>query len=180
MTRTSLQILTAVLALTAATAVFAGAVEPGDHMEMAAVLKAPISPVQAVRAAEAGGGRAFTYGMEANPHGHWYEVGVLRGGSKLLLKINAENGRVIGSSAAQGEDAQGAHALDGSKLAFGAAIAQAERVGGGPALEANAAGRGDHAYVDVDVIQDHGRRIAHYRVSLHDGQIQARKTGVDA
>lgn len=139
-----------------------------------------MTPVQAVRIAEAGGGNAFTYGMEANPRGHWYEVSVLRGGSKLLLKIDAESGKVIGSSAAHGEDAQGAHALDGSQMAFGAAIAQAERVGGGPALEANAAGHGNQAYVDVDVIQAHGQRIAHYHVSLHDGQIQTRKTGVDA
>ncbi len=180
MTRKSLQTLAAALALTTATAGFAGAIEPGDHMEMAAVLKAQVSPVQAVRIAEAGGGHAFTYGMEANAHGHWYEVSVLRGGAKLLLKINAESGKVIGSSAARGEDAQGAHALDGSKLAFGVAIAQAERAGGGPALEANAAGHGNKAYVDVDVIQDHGQRIAHYHVSLHNGQIQTRKTGVDA
>lgn len=180
MTHTALHIITAALVLTAATAAFAGGIEPGDRMEMAAVLKAPVSPVRAVRIAEAGGGHAFTYGMEANPHGHWYEVSVLRGGAKLLLKINAESGRVIGSSAAHGEDAQGAHALDGGKLAFGVAIAQAERAGGGPALEANAVGQGDKAYVDVDVIQDHGQRIAHYRVSLHKGQIETRKAGVDA
>ncbi|WHZ19956.1 MAG: hypothetical protein OJF55_002105 [Rhodanobacteraceae bacterium] len=180
MTRAFKYIITAALALTAATAAFAGGIEPGDHLEMAAVLKAQVSPTRAVQIAEAGGGHAFTYGMEANRHGHWYEVSVLRGGAKLLLKINAENGRVIGSRAARGEDAQGAHALDGSKLAFGDAIAQAERAGGGPALEANAAGHGDKAWVDVDVIQDQGKQIAHYKVSLHNGQIQTQKTGVDA
>lgn len=180
MSRATLHIIVAALALAAARTVFAGGIEPGDRLEMAAVLKAPVSPLQAVRIAQAGGGHAFTYGMEANPHGHWYEVSVLRGGSKLLLKINAENGKVIGSSAAHGEDAQGAHALDGSKLAFGTAIAQAESVGGGPALEASTVGHGDKAHVDVDVIQDHGQRIAHYHVSTHGGQIKTTLTGTDA
>jgi len=157
----------------------AGRIEAGDHMEMAAVLKAPVAPVQAVRIAESGGGTAFTCGMEANPRGHGYEVSVLRGGSKRLLRIDASTGKVLRSGPARGEDAQGAQSLAGSKLAFGEAIAQAERVGHGPALEANAAGRGTTAHVDVDVIQDQGRRIAHYRVTLHNGQIQSTLTGSD-
>src|SRR6185437_16871910 len=66
------------------TAALAGHIEAGDRMEMAAVLKAPITPTQAVKIAESGGGHAFGYGMEANQHGHWYEVSVLRGGAKLL------------------------------------------------------------------------------------------------
>ncbi|MDE2271155.1 MAG: hypothetical protein KGJ94_04120 [Xanthomonadaceae bacterium] len=158
----------------------AGGIEPGDHMEMAAVLKAPITPTQAVKIAEKGGGRAYGYGMEATRHGHWYEVDVLRGDARLDLRIDATRGTVLGSSAAHGEDAHGAHALDGSKLTFGEAIAQAERIGHGPALEASAAGRGDKAYVEVDVIQDHGKRIAHYRVSLHGGHVTATLTGSDA
>lgn len=158
----------------------AGGIEPGDHIEMAAVLKAPITPTQAVKIAEKGGGRAYGYGMEATRHGHWYEVDVLRGTARLELRIDASSGRVLGSSAAHGEDARGAHALDGSKLTFGEAIAQAERVGHGPALEANAAGRGNTAHVDVDVIQGHGKRIAHYRVSLHGGQVRTALTGSDA
>lgn len=161
------------LALAMTTAAFAGSIEPGDHMEMAAVLKAPISPAKAVRIAESGGGRAFAYGMEANPHGHWYEVSVLRGGSRLLLRIDADTGKVLGSRPATGEDARGAEALAGSRLTFGEAIAQAERAGDGPALEANAAGHGSQAHVDVDVIQDHGKRIAHYKVSMHAGRPHA-------
>jgi hypothetical protein len=158
----------------------AGGIEPGDHMEIAAVIKAPISPTQAVKIAEHGGGRAYGYGMEATRRGHWYEVDVLRGDARLELRIDATSGRVLGSSAAHGEDARGAHALDGSKLTFGEAIAQAERVGRGPALEANAAGRGDKAHVDVDVIENQGNRIAHYRVSLQGGQVTTALTGSDA
>lgn len=166
------------LALVSACA-FAGSIEPGDHMEMAAVLNAPVTPTQAVKIAESGGGRAYGYGMEANRHGHWYEVEVLRGDSRLELRIDASSGRVLGSSAAHGEDARGAHALDGSKLTFGQAIAQAERVGHGPALEADATGHGDQAHVDVDVIQNHGKRVEHYRVSLVNGQVHVSPVGSD-
>jgi hypothetical protein len=115
--------------------------------------------------------------MEATPHGHWYEVDVLRGDARLELRIDATTGKVLGSSPARGEDARGAHALDGSRLTFGEAIAQAERIGNGPALEANATGRGDKAHVDVDVIQDHGKRIAHYHVSMRGGRIETAVTG---
>ncbi len=166
------------LALVSACA-FAGSIEPGDHMEMAAVLNAPVTPTQAVKIAESGGGRAYGYGMEATRRGHWYEVDVLRGDAKLELRIDASSGRVLGSSAAHGEDARGAHALDGSKLTFGEAIAQAEHIGRGPALEANAAGRGNEAHVDVDVIQNHGKRIAHYRVSLSGGHVTTALAGSD-
>ncbi len=147
---------------------------------MAAVLKAPVSPTQAVKIAEAGGGHAYGYGMEATRRGHWHEVDVLRGDARLELRIDATTGKVLGSSAARGEDARGAHALDGSKLHFAEAIAQAERVGNGPALEANAAGHGDKARVDVDIIQDHGKRIAHYRVSRRGGRIATVMVGTDA
>lgn len=172
--------LVATLVLATTAAAFAGNIEAGDHLEMAAVLKSPVTPTQAVKVAEAGGGRAYGYGMEATPHGHWYEVDVLRGNARLELRIDATSGKVLGSSPARGEDAHGAHALDGSKLSFGEAIAQAERVGNGPALEANATGHGSSARVDVDVIQDHGRRIAHYHVSVHGGQIETAMTGTDS
>ena len=158
----------------------AGHIEAGDHMEMTAVLKAPITPTQAVKIAESGGGTAFGYGMEANHHGHWYEVSVLRGGAKLLLKIDATTGKVLSSAPATGEDSQGAHALSGSKLTFAEAIAQAERVGHGPALEADSAGHGSIAHVDVDVIQNQGKRVAHYRVVKHNGKIQSTMIGTDS
>ena len=87
---------------------------------------------------------------------------------------------MIGSGLAREEDAHGAHALDGSKLTFGEAIAQAERAGNGPALEANATGHGDKAYVDVDIIQGHGKRIAHYRVSMRADQVETAMTGANA
>lgn len=161
-------------------AALAGNIEAGDRVEMAAVLQAPITPTQAVKIAESGGGRAYAYGMEANKRGHWYEVDVLRGGAKLQLRIDATTGKLLGSSAARGEDAQGAHTLDHSKLAFGEAIAQAERVGNGPALEASAAGLGESAHVDVDVIQDRGKRVAHYRVTLLDNRIRSALIGTDS
>lgn len=172
--------LVTALALATATMALAGSIEAGDQLEMAAVLKAPITPTKAVQIAERGGGRAFTYGMEAIPSGHWYEISVLRGSDKLLLKIDAESGKLISSSPARGDDAHGAHALDASRLAFGEAIAIAERVGDGPALEAGAAGQGDLAHVDVDVIQNHGKRIAHYRVHMSGGKPVATLTGSDS
>ena len=180
MTRVLSRTLIAALAIGMTAAALAGSIEPGDRLEMAAVLKSPVTPAQAVKIAEAGGGRAYGYGMEATQRGHWYEVDVLRGDAKLELRIDATTGKVLGSSPARGEDAQGAHALEGNKLTFGEAIAQAERVGNGPALEANAAGHGDKAYVDVDIIRDHGKRIAHYRVSMRAGQVEAAMTGTDA
>lgn len=75
---------------------------------------------------------------------------------RCFQKNSADSGTVTDSGPARGQDAQGADALDGSKLTFEQAIANAERAGGGPALEANSAGHGNNAYVDVDVIQDHG------------------------
>ncbi|HET7592192.1 MAG TPA: PepSY domain-containing protein [Rhodanobacteraceae bacterium] len=180
MTRALSHTFVATLAIGMTAAALAGSIEPGDHLEMAAVLKAQVTPTQAVKIAEAGGGRAYGYGMEATRRGHWYEVEVLRGDAKLELRIDATSGKVIGSRPAHGEDARGAHALDGNKLTFGEAIAQAERVGNGPALEANAAGHGNKAHVEVDVIQDHGKRIAHYHVSMLGGQVKTTLTGTDA
>lgn len=170
--------LVATLVLATAAA-FAGGIEAGDRLEMAAVLKSTVTPSRAVKIAEAGGGRAYGYGMEATRHGHWYEVDVLRGNDRLELRIDANTGRVLGSSPAHGEDAHGAHALDHGKLTFGEAIAQAERTGNGPALEANAVGHGDTARVDVDVIQDHGKRVAHYHVFMRGGRIETAMTGTD-
>lgn len=180
MTRTLSRAVVATLVLATTAAAFAGSIEPGDHLEMAAVLKSSVTPTQAVKIAEAGGGHAYGYGMEATQHGHWYEVDVLRGNARLELRIDATTGKVLGSSPARGEDARGAHSLDGNTLTFGEAIAQAERVGNGPALEANATGAGDKAHVDVDIIQDHGKRIAHYQVSMRGSQIKATMTGTDA
>lgn len=171
--------ITVSLALAVTAAAIAGNIESGDRLEMAAVLKAPISPTRAVQIAASGGGRAYGYGMEATRSGHWYEVDVLRGNDKLELRIDASTGKLIGSSAARGEDALGAHALADGKLTLGEAIAHAERVGGGPALEANAAARDGHAWVDVDIIQDHGQRIAHYRVSILNGRLYIKLTGTD-
>ena len=136
------------------TLVAAAAGDAGEHAEMTAVIKAPITPIRAVQIAESGGGRAYGFGMEATRNGHWYEVDVLRGN-------------------AHGEDAVGAHALDGSKLTLVAAIAQAERTGNGPALEAGASGSGANAHVAVDIINNGS--IAHYRVSMTDNQISVAK-----
>jgi hypothetical protein len=144
MKRNAVRTLATALILALALPAFAGSIAPEDRMEVAAVLKAPITPIQAVKIAENGGGRA------------------------------------CGCSQPRGEDAQGAHALDGSKLTLAEAITRAERVGHGPALEASAAGHGDQAHVDVDVIQDQGKRVAHYRVSIHGGQIRAAMTGTDS
>lgn len=180
MTRTSSSILIASLALATVATAFAGTIEAGDRLEMAAVLKSAITPTHAVKIAEGGGGHAYGYGMEATNRGHWYEVDVLRGDARLELRIDANTGKILGNSPARGEDVQGVHSLDDSKLGFGEAIAQAERVGNGPALEADAAGYGKDVHVNVDIIQDHGKRIAHCRVSMRAGQIETALTGTDS
>lgn len=173
--------LTFAIAMTFALALpaFAGSIAHEDRMEMTAVTHAAITPTRAIQIAENGGGRAYNYGMESTAQGqNWYEVDVLRGGKKVNLRIDPTTGKVLDSRPATGEGLHGANALDGRKLTFANAIAHAERIGNGRALEADAAGQGNNAHVDVDVIQ--GADIAHYRVSMHDGQVQATKTGTSS
>lgn len=145
---------------------------------MTAVTHAAITPDRAIRIAENSGGRAYGYGMEATRNGEWYEVDVLRGGAELEVRIDPATGKILGSSAARGEDAEGANALGRGKLTFRVAVAKVEQAGHGRALEASAAGHGNDAHVDVDVIQ--GKRIAHYRVSMQRGQIRTRLTGTSS
>jgi len=171
--------LASALTLALALPAFAGSIAHEDRMEMAAVTHAPITPNHAIRIAENGGGTAYGYGMESTRNGrNWCVVNVLRGGAKLAVRIDPTTGKVLGSSAAKGEGAEGANTLAGSKLTFSEAIAQAERVGHGPALEANAAGHGGNAHVDVDVVK--GQSIAHYRVSVQGGQIKTALTATDS
>lgn len=118
--------------------------------------------------------------MEAVHNDQWHEVDVLRGDAKLELRSDAGTGKLLGSGPAIGEDLQNVHALDGSKLTFSEAIAHAERVGNGPALEANSAGHGDCACVDVGIIRNHGKQVAHYQVSMRGGRIHATLTGTDS
>lgn len=170
--------LASALGLALALPALAGSIAHEDRMEMAAVMQAPITPSHAIRIAENGGGTAYGYGMESTRNGrNWYVVDVLRGGAKLAVRIDPATGKVLGSSAAMGEGAEGSNALAGSKLSFSEAVARAERVGHGPALEANAAGHGGNAHVDVDVVK--GPSIAHYRVSMRGGQIKTALTGTD-
>lgn len=169
-------LIAAAIALTLANAA-AHAADSGEPAEMAAVLKAPITPDKAVAIAEQAGGRAYGFGMEVASRGHWYEVDVLRDGKPVEVRIDSDNGKLLGSSAARGEDTAGAHALDGGKLTLGAGIAAAERAGAGPALEANAVGSGANAHVVVDIVK--GNAIAHYRVTMIDGTINVVKTATN-
>ena len=171
------QIGMAAMMMVCVAAAGAAGMEAGDRAEMAAVLKAPVTPTKAVHIAEQGGGRAYAFGMEVARGKQWYEVDVLRGDAKLELRVDPVSGKVLGSAAARGEDAQGAHALDGSALTLAEAVAQAEHSGNGPALEAGAGGHGADAHVSADII--HGGRLLHYRVSMRDGQIVAVQTGAE-
>lgn len=171
--------LASCLSLALAVPALAVGIAHEDRMEMTAVMQAAITPDHAIRIAENGDGTAYAYGMESTQSGqNWYEVDVLRGGSKLAVRIDPATGKVLRSNPATGEGAEGSDALQGSKVSFSEAVAMAERAGNGRALEANAAGRGRNAYVDVDVIQ--GKTIAHYRVSMRNGQMQARVTGTSS
>lgn len=167
------------LALATSGLALAGRIGPDDRLEIAAVQRASVIPTAAVRTAEATGGTAYGFGMEVEGARHWYKVNLLRGGDKVQVRIDDASGRVLGSAPARGEDAQGARALSGSGLTLGTAVAHAERAGKGPALEADAGGSGARAWVDVDVIQDHGRRVAHYRVSMHGKTLAVKLTGSD-
>lgn len=166
----------AMIALTLASAA-AFAADTGEQSEMAAVVKSVITPDKAVTIAERSGGRAYAMGMEVAPSGHWYEVGVLRDGKPTLVRIDPSSGKVLGSGAARGEDANGAHALDQGKLTLTEAIAAAERAGNGTALEANAAGSGANAHVVIDIVK--GNAVSHYRVAKKDGRIDAVQTAAD-
>ena len=151
--------------------------DPSEHAEAMATRHAAISPTRAVSIAEKGGGTAYGFGMESEHNGHWYEVDLLRHGQPTIVRIDPDNGHVLGSSAAHGEDAAGAHALDGGSLKLGAAIATAEREGKGPAMEATAMGSGAKAAVIVDIAVAHG--IDHYRVSSQGGQMHVVKIARD-
>ncbi|MEO6969225.1 MAG: PepSY domain-containing protein [Rhodanobacteraceae bacterium] len=167
----------AMIALTLASAT-AFAADTGEQSEMMAAAKALITPDKAVAIAEQIGGRAYAMGMEVAGSGHWYEVDVLRNGKPVEVRIDSDNGKVLGSSAARGEDANGAHALAQGKLTLGAAIADAERAGSGTAMEATSNGSGSRAAVIVDVV--HGNTISHYRESMVGGQIRGVKTAAGA
>ncbi len=148
-----------------------------EHAEATATRSATISPTKAVTIAEKSGGTAYGFGMESEHSGHWYEVDVLRHGQPTIVRIDPNNGHVLGTSRARGEDAAGAHALNGSSLKLEAAIATAEREGKGPAMEATATGSGAHAAVIVDIAVAHG--IDHYRVSSQGGQMHVAKIARD-
>lgn len=167
------------LALASSGLALAGQIEPDDRLEIAAAQAASVVPTQAVRAAEATGGVAYGFGMEVEGARRWYKVNLLRGGAKVQVRVDAVTGKVLGSAPARGEDAQGAEALTRTSMTLGAAITHAEREGKGPALEAGAGGMGAQAWIDVDVIQDHGRRVAHYRVTARGRVLQATLTGSD-
>lgn len=172
-------VLVFALALAATTASAAG-IDAGDRAEMAAVLKASITPAKALEIAQSDGSRAFALGLETAGNGGYYEVSILRNHAKLVLHIDANSGKVLSSGAARGEEGQGAEALVGAKFTFADAIVQAELAGGGPALEASAGGRGEQAHVDVDIIQGRGARIAHYRVSIQAGKWQVSLIGTQS
>lgn len=178
MERNAILLFAAALSLALGLPALAGTIAHEDRMEMAAVTHAAITPDHAIRIAEDSGGVAYGYGMEATRNGQWYEVDVLRAGAKLAVRIDPATGKLLRSSAAKGEDAEGANALYRSGLTFREAVTKAEQAGHGRALEASAAGHGNDAHVDVDVIQ--GRSVAHYRVSIHNGQIRARMTGTSS
>lgn len=151
--------------------------DPSEHAEAMATRSAKITPTRAVAIAEHGGGTAYGFGMESERSGHWYEVDVLRHGQPTIVRIDSSNGHVLGSGPAHGEDAAGAHALDGGSLKLDDAIATAEREGKGPAMEATATGSGTNAAVIVDVVVAHG--IDHYRVSSRGGRIHATRIARD-
>lgn len=174
-------VITAVIAATLGVASLqasAANTDPSEHAEAMATRSAKITPAQAVSIAEHGGGTAYGFGMESERSGHWYEVDVLRHGQPTIVRIDSNNGHVLGNSRAHGEDAAGAHALDGSSLKLDAAIATAERKGKGPAMEATATGSGANAAVIVDVAVVHG--IDHYRVSSQGGQMRVAKIARDS
>lgn len=174
MIRNSTLMIAIALALGATTVAAAAELDAEDRAEAAAVVHASVTPTHAVQIAEQEGGRAYALGFEATRHGNWYEVEVLRNHAPTEVRIDPSSGRILGTSKAKGEDAKGAHALDHSKLSLSMALAQAERVGNGTAMEATSMGSGANAHVIVDVVQ--GRNVAHYRVSMHDGQIKAAQT----
>lgn len=175
MIRNSTLMIAVALALGASTVVAAAQLDAEDRAEAAAVVHAPVTPTHAVQIAEQDGGRPYALGFESGKQGNWYEVEVLRNRQPMEVRIDPQTGKVLGTSKAKGEDTKGAHALDHSKLSLSMAVGQAERVGNGTAMEATSMGSGADAHVVVDVVQQ-DQKVAHYRVSMHDGQIKAAQT----
>lgn len=167
-------IVTAIFALGYTTWSYATSASVEDRAEAAAVQKAQITPAKAIQIAEQQDGSAYAIGMESTHRGNWYEVEILRGNQPMEIRIDPASGKVLGASKAQGEDAKGAHAFDGSKLTLAAAVARAERVGNGTAMEATSSGSGASARVIVDVV--HGTSISHYRVIMANDQVLVEKT----
>jgi len=178
MNRNSVTVVTMAIALTVVSISAAAQMDAEDRAEAAAVVKAPITPTQAVQIAEQSGGRAYALGMESSRHGNWYEVEVLRNNVPTEVRISPVSGKVLGSSKAHGEDAADAHALDRSKLTLTAAIARSERAGNGTAMEATSMGNGDHARVIVDIVKD--KRVTHYRVWMSNNHMHVSRTSHSA
>lgn len=174
MIRNSTLVIAVALAVGASTVVAAAGLDAEDRAEAAAVVHASVTPTHAVQIAEQGGGQAYALGFESSKQGNWYEVEVLRNSTPTEVKIDPSSGKVLGTSKAKGEDTKGAHALAQSKLTLANAVAQAERDGNGTAMEATSMGSGANAHVIVDVVQ--GKAVAHYRVSMNNGQIQTTQT----
>ena len=179
MNRNWLLVAAIALALGVGAVAIAGEMDAEDRAEAAAVVHASVTPMRAVQIAERGGGRPYAFGFESGKQGNWYEVQVLRNHTPMEVRIDPDSGKVLGTSNATGEDTKGAHAFDQSKLTLATAVAQAEHDGNGTAMEATSMGSGAKAYVIVDVVQQ-GLKVAHYRVSLRNGQIEARRTGRSA
>lgn len=174
MTRNPTLVIAIALALGTSTIAAASGMDAEDRAEAAAVVHASVTPARAVQIAEQGGGRAYAFGFESSKKGNWYEVEVLRNDTPMEVRIDPTSGKVLGTGNATGEDAKGAHALDQSKLNLTVALSQAERAGNGTAMEATSMGHGAGAHVIVDVVQ--GQNVAHFRVSMHNGQIEATQT----
>lgn len=175
MTRNSSLVIAIALALGISTVAAASSgMTAEDRAEAAAVVHASVTPTHAIQIAEQAGGRAYALGFESSKRGNWYEVEVLLNDAPTEVRIDPTSGKVLGTSKATGEGAKGAHALDQNKLTLAAAVTQAEHTGHGTAMEATSMGSGTNAYVIVDVVQ--GRNVAHYRVSMRNGQIEATST----
>jgi len=133
-----------------------------EHAEIAAVRAASVAPEHAIKVAEsATGGHALGFGYERDSSTNAYEVTVSTSSGLQLIRINPQSGAVEAkipqSSDAMAGDGLPANALDRAANApepLTGAVAAAEQMAGGRALEANYVRRPGGMSIDVDVARE--------------------------
>ncbi len=158
--------MAAMIAVGATGAVHASTGESESHREIATVLGAKTSLVQAIDAAERhSGGRAMKIDVEKKNGAFLYEVKTVSKDRITEILVDPASGTVVGTDDEgliarifDREDQDELARLGGSPTTLAAAIATAEQETGGTAIEAKADGDDDAMRYKVEVAKDNAVR----------------------